>query len=71
MGDKYEIRLKREYVELQERIKKLTNMLETWENGDLPFVPKCPKQLYLIQLDAMQRYLSALDARIVLEEIKF
>lgn len=71
MGDKYEIRLKREYVELQERIKKLTNMLETWENGDLPFVPKCHKQLYLIQLDAMQRYLSALDARIVLEEIKF
>jgi len=71
MGDKYEIRLKREYVELQERIKKLTNMLETLENGDLPFVPKCPKQLYLIQLDAMKRYLSALDARIVLEEIKF
>ncbi len=44
MGDKYEIRLKREYVELQERIKKLTSMLETWENGDLPLVPKCPKE---------------------------
>lgn len=71
MSDKYTIHLKKEYIGLQERIKKLTKMLEDWENGELLFVPKCPKELYMAQLDAMNRYLCALDARIILEEINF
>lgn len=71
MNNNYEKRLKLEYSELKERIKKLENFLISLENGDLPFTPKCPKDIYDVQLDAMYRYLIALEARMILEDIKF
>lgn len=56
-----------EYKELLEKITKLGNMLENWDN--LNFTPKCSKSLLSAQYNTMKAYLSILEERAVIESI--
>ena len=65
----YKERFKAEYYQLAERYHKLSVMLNKWDAGMLPFKPTCPRSLYDIQVDAMKRYIAALEARAAIESI--
>ena len=57
-----------EYKELLERTTKLGNMLNNWDN--LNFTPKCSKSLLTTQYHIMKAYLSVLEERAVIEDVK-
>ena len=57
-----------EYKELLERTVKLGNMLDNWDN--LNFTPKCSKSLLTAQYNTMRAYLSILEERAVIEDVK-
>lgn len=57
-----------EYKELLERTVKLGNMLENWDN--LNFTPKCSKPLLTAQYNTMRAYLSILEERAIIEDVK-
>jgi hypothetical protein len=57
-----------EYKELLEKTIKLGNMLDNWDN--LNFTPKCSKQLLTTQYNIMKAYLSILEERAVIEDVK-
>lgn len=61
-------RFVREYTELLEKTIKLGNMLENW--GNLNFTPKCSKPLLTTQYNIMRAYLSILEERAVIEDVK-
>lgn len=63
-------RFKKEYYELRERFKKLDMMISQYEKGQLEFEPKCPIDLLKRQRSAMWDYLSVLEQRAKIEEIK-
>ena len=44
-----------------------TRPLVFWNN--LSFVPRCPKSIYKLQLEAMEKYLAILEARAAIEEV--
>lgn len=69
-SDDYKERFKAEYIQLAIRHKKLKNMLENWDNGLLNFTPSCPRNLYRLQIDAMEKYLALLEARALIEGIE-
>lgn len=57
-----------EYKELLEKTTKLGNMLNNWDN--LKFTPKCSKQLLTAQYNIMKAYLSILEERAIIEDVK-
>lgn len=57
-----------EYKELLEKTTKLGNMLNNWDN--LNFTPKCSKQLLTTQYNVMKAYLSILEERAIIEDVK-
>lgn len=63
-------RFKKEYYELRERFKKLDMMIGQHEKGQLEFEPKCPIDLLKRQRSVMWDYLSTLEQRAKIEEIK-
>lgn len=60
----------KEYHELRERFQKLDMMIGKYEKGRLEFEPKCPIDLLKRQRSVMWDYLSILEQRAKIEEIK-
>ena len=63
-------RFKKEYYELRERFQKLDMMIGKYEKGQLDFEPRCPIGLLKRQRSVMWDYLSILEQRAKIEEIK-
>lgn len=66
----YKERFKAEFYQLEIRTKKLSTMLDEWDEGKLDFTPTCPREIYEIQLRGMIEYRRALVIRAKLEEIE-
>lgn len=66
----YKERFKAEYYQLVIRYSGLKNMIKNWDNGTLPFTPTCPRNIYDVQLKAMEDYLNVLKARATMEDVK-
>nr|DAW92513.1 MAG TPA: hypothetical protein [Caudoviricetes sp.] len=65
----YKERFKAEYKQLDIRYKGLEAMLKKWDAGELNFTPTCPKNIYNIQIRAMEEYLTVLETRAIMEKI--
>lgn len=63
LSDDYKERFKAEYWQTSIRYKKLSNMCEKWDKGELNFKPTCIRIAYDEQLSAMEEYLSVLEYR--------
>nr|DAO05199.1 MAG TPA: hypothetical protein [Caudoviricetes sp.] len=63
-------RFRKEYHELRERFQKLDTMIDKYEKGQLEFESKCPIDLLKRQRSVMWDYLSILEQRAKIEEIK-
>lgn len=63
-------RFTKEYHELRDRFQKLDVMIGKYEKGQLEFEPKCPIDLLKRQRSVMWEYLSILEQRARIEEIK-
>ena len=68
-SNNYKERFKAEYYQIRIRIISLKNMLDKWDNGELSFVPTCPRSIYTDQLSIMVRYMSILQCRALMEGI--
>ena len=68
-SEDYKERFKAEYYQIVIRYKKLSAMLEKWDNGTLGFNTTCPRSTYNIQVKAMTDYIAILEARAVMEGI--
>ena len=66
----YKERFKAEYYQLETRYVKLNAMVEKWEEGELNFVPTCPRATYDFQLKAMKEYLGILQIRAQMEGVE-
>lgn len=66
----YKERFKAEYYQLLIRYKRLKAMLEKWDSGTLNFVPTCPRSTYSLQINAMEQYISVLEARAKMENVE-
>ena len=66
----YKERFKAEYQQVVIRYKKLRDMLEKWDNGELRFNPTCPRSTYDMQIKAMTDYIAVLEARAVMEDVE-
>lgn len=69
-SEDYKERFKAEYYQNVTRYKKLSSMLEKWDNGNLEFEPTCPRSTYNMQIKAMTDYIAVLEARAVMEGIQ-
>ena len=69
-SEDYKERFQAEYYQIVIRYKKLSSMLEKWDNGTLEFNPTCPRSTYNIQVKAMTDYIAILEARAVMEGIE-
>ena len=65
----YKERFKAEYQQVVIRYQKLVGMLKKWDNGELDFIPTCPRSTYNMQVKAMADYIAVLEARAVMEEV--
>lgn len=63
-------RFVKEYYELRDRFQKLDVMIGKYEKGQLEFEPKCPIDLLKRQRSVMWEYLSILEQRARIEEVK-
>ena len=68
-SEDYKERFKAEYFQTVIRFKKLKNMLDRWDDGNLIFMPTCPRSTYNMQIKAMTDYIAVLEARAVMEGI--
>lgn len=66
----YKERFRAEYYQLKIRYKKLNDICEKWDKGELNFTPTCPRYVYRIQLDKMAGYLRILEEIAVFEGVK-
>lgn len=66
----YKERFKAEYCQVVIRHRRLTDMLQKWDNGELKFTPTCPRSTYDMQIRAMADYISVLEARAVMENVE-
>ena len=66
----WKVRFRKEYYELRERFQKLDMMIGQYEKGQLEFEPKCPIDLLKRQRSVMWDYLSTLEQRAKIEEVK-
>lgn len=62
-------RFKAEYAQLLIRYIKLVKMVRKLRENKLEFLPNTTKQIYDIQLEAMEKYLNALVIRAKMENI--
>lgn len=65
----YKDRFRAECIQLENRYEGLKKMVESWDNGTLPFTPTCPREIYDEQLAAMRAYMKVLTARAHIENI--
>lgn len=65
----YKDRFRAECIQLENRYEGLKKMVESWDNGVLPFTPTCPREIYDEQLAAMRAYMKVLTARAHIENI--
>ena len=68
--NEWQKRFVKEYHELRGRFTKLDEMIQRYEKGQLEFEPKCPIELLKRQRSVMWDYLSVLEQRAKIEEIK-
>lgn len=68
-SDDYKERFKAEYFQVLIRYKKLQNMLDTWDEGKLDFIPTCPRSTYDLQMRSMKDYIAVLEARAMMENV--
>ena len=66
----YKQRFIAEYIQLKNRYEGLKTMIRKWDNDELNFTPTCPREIYDVQLAAMQSYLGVLEDRAEIEKIK-
>lgn len=66
----YKARFRAEFIQLKNRYEGLKKMVTKWDNDELNFTPTCPREIYDVQLAAMQRYLDVLEERAELENVK-
>lgn len=67
----YKERFKAEVYQLKNRLEGLKSMLINWDAGKLNFKPTCPRDLYDVQIKAMEDYLNVLMSRAKLENVEF
>ena len=65
----YKDRFRAECIQLENRYEGLKKMVESWDNGTLPFTPTCPREIYDEQLAAMRAYMKVLNERAHIENI--
>lgn len=70
MSKDYKERFIAEYVQIKVRAARLARMLKAWDKGKLTFTPSNPRWLLETQLDFMQSYRQALEARATFENIE-
>lgn len=68
--NEWQKRFVKEYHELRGRFTKLDEMIQRYEKGQLEFEPKCSIELLKRQRSVMWEYLSILEQRARIEEIK-
>ena len=68
-SEDYKDRFRAEFYQLEDRIDKLSNMLEIYKAGTLDFTPSCSYELLNSQLRAMNEYLLYLTIRAEIEGI--
>ena len=68
-SEDYKDRFRAEFYQLEDRIDKLSNMLEIYKAGTLNFTPSCDYELLDSQLKAMKSYLQYLMIRAEIEGI--
>lgn len=66
----YKERFLAEFRQLKIRYEKLRAMLDKWDNNELDFEPTCPRAIYDLQIDAMEKYLDILADRAEMEKIE-
>lgn len=66
----YKARFAAEYLQVAIRYAKLNKMVEAWDKCELNFTPTCPREIYDRQLSCMGEYLSILEERAKLENVK-
>ena len=69
-SEDYKDRFRAEYYQLEDRMDKLSNMLEIYKAGTLDFTPSCSYELLNNQLKAMNEYLLYLTIRAEIEGIE-
>ena len=69
-SEDYKDRFRAEFYQLEDRIDKLSNMLEIYKAGTLDFTPSCSYELLNSQLKAMNEYLLYLKIRAEIEGIE-
>lgn len=69
LSDNYKERFKAEYWQLKIRYEKLKIMLDKWDNGELEFEPTCGREIYDVQITAMEQYLDILADRAEIEGV--
>ena len=69
-SEDYKDRFRPEFYQLEDRIDKLSNMLEIYKAGTLDFTPSCSYELLNNQLKAMNEYLLYLTIRAEIEGIE-
>lgn len=65
----YKNRFIAEYKQLDNRYKALKAMIAKWDYGKLDFTPTCPRSIYNVQLEAMDKYRDVLISRAQLEGV--
>ena len=68
-SEDYKERFRAEYYQTVIRYGKLKNMLDRRDDGNLNFVPTCPRSTYNMQIRAMTDYIAVLEARAVMEGV--
>jgi hypothetical protein len=69
LSEDYKERFKAEYYQLVNRYEGLKLMLKRWDAGTLDFKPASSRAIYSIQIEAMERYIVALELRASTEKI--
>lgn len=63
-------RFRAEYHQLKIRLEKLSGMIDKYNDGSLPFAPKCNIDILDAQYELMTAYLCVLKERAIIEDIK-
>ena len=70
ISEDYKDRFKAEYIQLKNRYDNLNKMIDNWDKNNLNFTPTCPREIYIMQIESMKRYLDILIIRAKLENIE-
>lgn len=68
-SDDYNRHFCAEYAQVQSRLSGLERTVKLLDDGDLDFIPKCPRATYNFQLKAMREYRDILEVRAAIEGI--